>query len=68
MRSSTPVSDISRPALQVGVGALVVGVAIVFAVLGPRLAAHDPLDTTCSRVLEDRVRHSSAPIPSAATS
>ena len=51
MRSSTRVFDISRPAVQVGVGALVVGVAIVFAVLGP-LAPHDPLRYDVQRVLE----------------
>ena len=52
MRSSTPVFDISRPAVQVGVGALVVGVAIVVAVLGPRAAPHDPLQYDVQSVLE----------------
>jgi ABC-type dipeptide/oligopeptide/nickel transport system permease subunit len=58
MRSSTRVSGISRPAVQVGAGALVVGVAIVFAVLGPRVAPHDPLGYDVQNVLQGpNVRH-----------
>jgi ABC-type dipeptide/oligopeptide/nickel transport system permease subunit len=52
MRSSIRVSTISRPAVQVGAGALVVGVAIIFAVLGPRAAPHDPLQYDVQSVLE----------------
>ena len=52
MRSSTRVSGVSRLALQVGGGALVIGVAIVFAALGARAAPHDPLRYDTQRVLE----------------
>jgi glutathione transport system permease protein len=52
MRSSTLVSAIGRPVLQVGIGAVVIGVAIVFAVLGSRLAPHDPLRYDVQSVLE----------------
>ena len=43
MDSWTPASAISRPAAQVGAGALVIGMALVCAVLGVRITPHDPL-------------------------
>jgi peptide/nickel transport system permease protein len=55
---SIRVSGISRPAVQVGAGALVVGVAIVLALFGTRLAPHDPLGYDVQNVLQGpSVRH-----------
>jgi peptide/nickel transport system permease protein len=52
MRSSTRASGISRPAVQAGAGGLVVGVAIVFALLGARVAPYDPLEYDVQSTLE----------------
>lgn len=43
MRWWTLGSGITRPGAQVGAGALIVGTAVVCAVLGARIAPHDPL-------------------------
>ncbi len=39
----TPASGISKPAAQVGMGALLIGMALVCAALGTRITPHDPL-------------------------
>jgi peptide/nickel transport system permease protein len=52
MRPWIPGSGISSPAAQVGVGALVIGVALVCALLGARLAPHDPLRYSPRNVLQ----------------
>ena len=52
MRSSIPGSGTSRAAVQVGGGALVIGVALLCAVFGSRLAPHDPLRYNPRGVLE----------------
>jgi len=58
MRWSTRVSGISRPAIQVVAGALVIAVAILLAVLGPRAAPHNPLHYDVQSLLEGpSVRH-----------
>jgi ABC-type dipeptide/oligopeptide/nickel transport system permease subunit len=49
---SIRVSGISRPAVQVSAGALVVGVAIVLGLFGTRLAPHDPLGYDVKNVLQ----------------
>jgi ABC-type dipeptide/oligopeptide/nickel transport system permease subunit len=55
---SIHVSGISRPAVQVSAGALVVGVAIVVALFGTRLAPHDPLGYDVKNVLQGpNMRH-----------
>ena len=52
MRSSIRGSGISRPAAQVGGGALVIGVALVCATFGARIAPQDPLRYHPRQVLE----------------
>jgi ABC-type dipeptide/oligopeptide/nickel transport system permease subunit len=52
MRWWTRVSGISRPLVQFASGALVVGVALVCAVLGTRVAPYDPLRYDVRHVLE----------------
>jgi peptide/nickel transport system permease protein len=52
MRSLTLVSAINRPAVQVIAGAVVVAVAIACAVVGPRVAPHDPLQYDVRSVLQ----------------
>jgi peptide/nickel transport system permease protein len=47
----TPASGISRPAAQVAVGAVVVGMAVVCAVLGAGITPHDPLRYDVRRTL-----------------
>jgi ABC-type dipeptide/oligopeptide/nickel transport system permease subunit len=52
MRPSIPGSGTSRAAAQVGGGALVIGVALLCAVFGARLAPYDPLRYNPRHVLE----------------
>src|SRR5262249_40172692 len=52
MPSSTRVSGISKPGVQAGAGGLIVGVAIVFALLGTRVAPYDPLQYDVQSTLE----------------